>query len=99
MIDVLVDNFLQIDYMIEVSKSDYRDHRYIGFPYCIAMYIIALVSQILTIVLYTIESCKFQEKTRAPPQQKIVEDIDMSASANDYIVTTIADKESYSVKL
>lgn len=71
---IVIDDFIEIDYMIEVTKSDYRDNRYVGFPYCIVTYIAAFVFMKIAILLYVAEICKLSQKPPKPPPKRFVED-------------------------
>ena len=101
MIDVIVDHILHIDYMLDITTSDLRDHHYIGVPYCLIAYIAALVALSITTLLLTIEACKAQTKTQAPAPKLMIEDFDISRSTDNVPVTTIIPEknEVYSIKL
>ena len=69
MISIIVDEFLWIDKMIELT--DIRENRYIGFPYCLATYIAACVAMMIANYLYMVEICKFVQKSPAPPPKSL----------------------------
>ena len=73
MISIIVDEFLWIDDMLELTNVDHRDNRYIGFPYCLATYIAAFVAMMIVNCLFVAEICKAVQKAPTPPPKKALE--------------------------